>query len=59
MLLGCHLELPSVGVTLIDEAEGPGERLVKLFEPEVLPPEAGVGVEGDEGGDGGNDDQGL
>jgi len=44
---------------LIDEAEGPGERLVKLFEPEVLPPEAGVGVEGDEGGDGGNDDQGL
>jgi len=39
---------------LIDEAEGPGERLVKLFEPEVLAPEAGVDVE-DEGKDGGND----
>ena len=45
---------------LIDEAEGPTERLAKLFEPEVLPPEAGVGEdEGDDGGDGGNDDQAL
>jgi len=45
---------------LIDEAEGPGERLVKLFEPEVFPPEAGAGAEdGDESGDGGNDGQGL
>ena len=45
---------------LIDEAEGPGERLAKLFEPEVLPLEAGVDAEeGDESGDGGNDDQGL
>jgi len=24
---------------LIDDAEAPGERLAKLFEPEVLPPE--------------------
>jgi len=35
--------------TLIDDAEVPGERLAKLFEPEVLPPEtssgAGEGVE--------------
>jgi len=45
---------------LIDKAEGPGERLVKLFEPEVLPLEAGAGEdEGDKGGDGGNDGQGL
>jgi len=27
---------------LIDEAEGPCERLAKLFELEVLPPEAGA-----------------
>jgi len=35
---------------LIDDAEAPGERLAKLFEPEVLPPEtsssAGDGGEG-------------
>ena len=43
---------------LIDEAEGPDEMLVKLFEPEVLPPKAGADAE-DEGRDGGNDDQGL
>ena len=30
---------------LIDEAEVPGKRLAKLFEPEVLPPEAGAGTE--------------
>jgi len=42
---------------LIDEAEGPSERLAKLFEPEELPPEASTDEEeGDEGGDGGNDD---
>jgi hypothetical protein len=35
---------------LIDDAEAPGERLAKLFEPEVLPPEAGSG-----GGEGGED----
>ena len=29
---------------LIDDAEVPGERLAKLFEPEVLPPETGSGV---------------
>jgi len=34
---------------LIDDAEAPGERLAKLFEPEVLPPETGWG--GDEGGE--------
>jgi hypothetical protein len=45
---------------LIDKAEGPGERLVTLFELEVLPPEANIGEdEEDKGGDGGNDDQGL
>jgi len=45
---------------LIDEAEGPGEWLARLFEPEVLPPEAGAGVEdGSEDGDGGKDNQGL
>ena len=45
---------------LIDEAEGPGERLAKLFEPKVLPLEAGVDTEeGDESRDGGNDDRGL
>jgi len=43
----------------IDEAEGPGERLVKLFEPEGLLPEAGTDEEGVEGGDGGNNDRGL
>jgi len=31
--------------TLIDDTEAPGERLAKLFEPEVLPPKAGAGVE--------------
>jgi hypothetical protein len=35
---------------LIDDAEAPGERLVKLFEPEVLPPKTGSGV--DDGGEG-------
>ena len=35
---------------LIDDAEVPGERLAKLFEPEVLPPEASPGAE-----DGGED----
>jgi len=35
---------------LIDDAEAPGERLAKLFEPEVLPPEAGSS-----GGEGGED----
>jgi hypothetical protein len=45
---------------LIDEAKGPGERLAKPFEQKVLPLEAGMGAkEGDEGGDGGDDDQGL
>jgi len=29
---------------LIDDAEVPGERLAKLFEPEVLPPEASSGA---------------
>ena len=42
---------------LMDEAEGSSERLAKLFESEVLPPEAGVGEE--EGDAGGDDDQGL
>jgi len=32
---------------LIEEVEGPGERLAKLFEPEVLPPEAGADAEDD------------
>jgi len=35
---------------LIDNAKAPGERLAKLFEPEVLPPETSSGV--DEGGEG-------
>jgi len=35
---------------LIDDAEAPGERLAKLFEPEVLPPETSSGV--GEGGEG-------
>jgi len=43
---------------LINEAEGPCERLAKLFEPEVLPPVVGVDTEG-EGEDGGENDQGL
>jgi len=30
---------------LIDDAEVLGERLAKLFEPEVLPPETGAGTE--------------
>ena len=40
--------------SLIDEAEVPGERLVKLFEPEVLPPEIGAGTE--DRGEGGDED---
>jgi len=42
---------------LIDDAEAPGERLAKLFEPEVLPPETDSGA-----GEGGEDramDSGL
>ena len=35
---------------LIDDAEVPGERLAKLFEPEVLPPETSPGT--DDGGEG-------
>jgi len=35
---------------LINDAEVPGERLAKLFEPEVLPPETSSGA--DEGGEG-------
>jgi len=35
---------------LIDDAEAPGERLVRLFEPEVLPPETSSGA--DDGGEG-------
>jgi len=35
---------------LIDDAEAPGERLAKLSEPEVLPPETSSGV-----GEGGED----
>jgi len=35
---------------LIDDTEVPGERLAKLFEPKVLPPETSPGV--DEGGEG-------
>jgi len=30
---------------LIDDAEVPGKRLAKLFEPEVLPPETSAGTE--------------
>ena len=45
---------------LIDEAGGSGERLARLFELEVLPPETGAGREdGGEDGDGGKDNQGL
>ena len=35
---------------LIDDVEVPGERLAKLFEPEVLPPETSLGA--DDGGEG-------
>ena len=35
---------------LIDDAEAPGERLAKLFELEVLPPETSSGA--DDGGEG-------
>jgi len=42
---------------LIDNAEAPRERLAKLFEPEVLPPETSSGV--DEGGEGRDTDRGL
>jgi len=38
--------------TLINDAEVPGERLAKLFEPEVLPPETSPGAgDGGEGRD--------
>jgi len=37
---------------LIDNAEVPGERLAKLFEPELLPPETSPGAgDGGEGRD--------
>jgi len=39
---------------LIDDAEVPGERLAKLLEPEVLPPETSLGA--DDGGEGRNMD---
>ena len=39
---------------LIDDAEAPGERLTKLFELEVLPPETSSGM--DEGGEGRDSD---
>jgi len=42
---------------LIDDAELPGERLAKLFEPEVLHPETIPGAE--YGGDGRDVDKGL
>jgi hypothetical protein len=46
--------------TLIDDAEGTGERLAALFEPEVLPLEVGAGDdEGYEDGEDGDDNQGL
>jgi len=35
---------------LIDDAEAPGERFARLFEPEVLPPETSSGA--DDGGEG-------
>jgi len=37
---------------LIDDAEVPGERLAKLFDPEVLPPKTSPGA--DDGGEGGD-----
>ena len=42
---------------LIDDAEVPGERLAKLFEPEVLPPKTGSGA--GEGGEDRDADYGL
>ena len=39
---------------LIDDAEVPGERLAKLFEPEVLPPNTGMGTK--DGGEGRDED---
>jgi len=42
---------------LIDDAEAPGERLAKLFEPEVLPPETSSGI--GEGGEDRAEDRGL
>ena len=36
---------------LIDDVEVPGERLAKLFEPEVLPPETSSGAGDGEGRD--------
>jgi len=44
---------------LIEDAEVPGERLATLFEPKVLPQEAGTGGDGGKDGEGSNDDQGL
>jgi len=45
---------------LIDNAEGPSERLVAVFELEVLPLEVYVGGdEGGEDGEGGDGKQGL
>ena len=43
--------------TLIDDAEVPGQRLAKLFEPEVLPPETSSGA--GEDGEGRDADSGL
>ena len=37
---------------LIDDTEAPGERLSKLFEPEVVPPETSPGA--DNGGESGD-----
>jgi len=42
---------------LIDDAEAPGERLAKLFEPKVLPPETISGA--DDGAEGRDTDCGL
>jgi len=42
---------------LINDAEVPGERLAKLFEPEVLPPESSSGT--GEDGEGRDTDLGL
>ena len=42
---------------LIDDAEVPGERLAKLFEPEVLPPE--TSSRANDGGEGGDVHEGL
>ena len=39
---------------LIDKVEVPGERLAKLFEPKVLPPQNSTGIE--DGGEGEDED---